>query len=170
MAKRNNNNLSGLSSVARSTGEFLYQWPLVYTFSCCIVLAQGLEFTHMNSVHFLSTSCGQTRYSVQRSMKMQRVIWPLKYWFRYSLLRCCCQHSVVKAWENEAKVLTKTWSDIWDIVWFSSYRSSGVVKGNEYPMVLIWLSMKKETGKRLLAWVIVRDQFEFRQNLGDISV
>jgi len=47
MAKRNNNNLSRLSSVARSTGEF----P-VYTFSCCIVLAQGLEFTRLNFVPF----------------------------------------------------------------------------------------------------------------------
>lgn len=118
MVKRNNNNLSGLSSVARSTGEFLYQWPLVYTFSCCIVLAQGLEFTRMNSVLFLSTSCGSdvlfcpkiNEDAVINKPKTEHtIIWPLRYWFRCPHLRCCCCHCVVKPERMRWKCWLKLW-------------------------------------------------------------
>lgn len=37
----------------------------------------------------------------------------------------------------EVKVLTKTQSDICDVVWVKSNGSSAVVKANEYPIVQI---------------------------------
>lgn len=168
MVKRNNNNLSGLSSVARSMGEFLYQchcsgtrsW--IYTYELCAL------FEHLLWVRRVILSKDKWRCGDKQTQNKHTIIWPLQYWFRSPHLRCCC-HCVVKAWENEVKVLTKTLSDIWDIAWFSSYRSSGVVKGNEYPMVLIWLSMRNnsQTASRLSHSA---RSIEFRQNLCDISV